>query len=171
MNNADATVLNAHGASDVHFGEVAQFLFREAELMDSHRFNDWLDLWCSDGLYWVPCNSENLTPDKSVSLIYETRSQLDDRVFRLKGRHAHAQSPRSRLMRVVSNMVIEEASTESVTVRSNFVLGEVRSDRQETWFGRNRHVLLREPNGLRIKEKKVFLLNNDSPMNNLTFLI
>lgn len=171
MNNADQLHFDAPRADLQSLGEVAQFLYREAELMDAHRFDEWLALWSSDGRYWVPCNTEELAPDKSVSLIYETRSQLDDRVFRLKGRHAHAQSPRSRLLRVVSNVMIESTSEESITVRSNFVLDEVRRDRQETWFGRNRHVLVHDAGGLRIREKKVFLLNNDSPMNNLTFLI
>jgi 3-phenylpropionate/cinnamic acid dioxygenase small subunit len=158
-------------ADQVQFHDVAQFLFHEAELMDNHRFDEWLALWAEDGRYWVPCNSEEVDPGKSISLIYENRSQLDDRVFRLKGRHAHAQSPRSRLMRVVSNIVIESVTAESIVVRSRFVLGEVRSNRQETLFGRNRHVLSREAGRLSIVEKHVFLLNNDMTMNNVTFLI
>jgi 3-phenylpropionate/cinnamic acid dioxygenase small subunit len=56
-------------------------------------------------------------------------------------------------------------------LRSRFVLGEVRSNRQETLFGRNRHVLSREAGRLSIVEKHVFLLNNDITMNNVTFLI
>jgi 3-phenylpropionate/cinnamic acid dioxygenase small subunit len=150
---------------------ASQFLYREAMLMDSHRFDDWLALWHSEGLYWVPCNTEDLEPNKSISLIYENRRQLDDRVYRLKGRHAHAQSPRSRLLRVVSNVTIESSSEDELIVSSNFVLGEVRSDRQETLFGRCRHVLAMTEAGMLIREKKVFLLNNDTPMNNLTFLI
>jgi 3-phenylpropionate/cinnamic acid dioxygenase small subunit len=150
---------------------VTQFLYHEAALMDAHRFDEWLALWQTDGIYWVPCNTEDASPERSVSLIYENRRQIEDRIFRLKGRHAHAQSPRSRLLRVVSNVVIESVSERLWTVQSNFVLGEVRSDRQETLFGRNRHVLDVEDGNLLIREKKVFLVNNDVPMNNLTFLI
>jgi 3-phenylpropionate/cinnamic acid dioxygenase small subunit len=153
------------------FAEVTQFLFHEAELMDTHKFDEWLALWCEESCYWVPCNTEELDPAKSVSLIYENRDQLEDRVFRLKGRHAHAQSPRSRLMRAVSNIVIESASTEHLVVRSTFVLGEVRNDRQETLFGRSRHSLVYQSGSLHIREKKVFLLNNNVTMNNVTFLI
>jgi 3-phenylpropionate/cinnamic acid dioxygenase small subunit len=151
--------------------KASQFLYHEAALMDAHRFDDWLSLWHPDGLYWVPCNTEDLEPNKSISLIYESRRQLDDRVYRLKGRHAHAQSPRSRLLRVVSNVTIESVSEDGLIVHSNFVLGEVRSDRQENLFGRCRHVLTCDEGAMLIREKKVFLLNNDTPMNNLTFLI
>jgi 3-phenylpropionate/cinnamic acid dioxygenase small subunit len=156
---------------EIGFDVAARFLFLEAEMMDHHRFDEWLALWCDESRYWVPCNSEALDPAKSVSLIYENREQLEDRIFRLKGRHAHAQSPRSRLMRVVSNITIESQSDSVLIVRSNFVLGEVRGGRQETLFGRNRHVLAREAGGLRIREKNVFLLNNDITMNNVTFLL
>jgi 3-phenylpropionate/cinnamic acid dioxygenase small subunit len=166
--NAETGEVNA---VQVQFHDIAQFLFQEAELMDSHRFDEWLALWAVDGRYWVPCNSEELDPEQSISLIYENRSQLEDRVFRLKGRHAHAQSPRSRLMRIVSSIVMESVTAELIVVRSRFVLGEVRSNRQETLFGRNRHVLSREAGRLSIVEKHVFLLNNDITMNNVTFLI
>lgn len=171
MNNFTQSAGETRTLHEIGSEEAAQFLFQEAELMDHHRFDEWLALWCDESRYWVPCNSEALDPAKSVSLIYENREQLEDRVFRLKGRHAHAQSPRSRLMRVVSNVVIESQSPDMLVVRSSFVLGEVRGNRQETLFGRNRHVLAREPDGLRIREKNVFLLNNDITMNNVTFLI
>lgn len=155
----------------IPLAEVTQFIFHEAELMDTHQFDEWLALWCEESRYWAPCNTEELDPTKSVSLIYENRDQLEDRLFRLKGRHAHAQSPRSRLMRVVSNIVIESESTEHVVVRSTFVLGEVRNGRQETLFGQSRHSLTYEAGTVRIREKKVFLLNNNITMNNVTFLI
>ncbi|SAL52094.1 aromatic-ring-hydroxylating dioxygenase subunit beta [Caballeronia cordobensis] len=171
MNNAVHPQWLSSEAGVSPIEQASQFLYHEAALMDAHRFDEWLALWHADGFYWVPCNTEDLEPDKSISLIYESRRQLDDRVYRLKGRHAHAQSPRSRLLRVVSNVTIESANKEALIVHSNFVLGEVRSDRQETLFGRCRHVLALDEGAMLIREKKVFLLNNDTPMSNLTFLI
>lgn len=34
--------------------ETETFLFREARLLDDGRFNDWLDLYGDECLYWVP---------------------------------------------------------------------------------------------------------------------
>jgi 3-phenylpropionate/cinnamic acid dioxygenase small subunit len=119
----------------------------------------------------VPCNADETDPTRKVSLIYEHREQIEDRLFRLKGRHAHAQRPKSRLMRVISNVRIVEGDPEQVKTSSNFVLGEVRLDRQTVWMGRSFHTLLRCGNRFKMREKKVVLLNNDSPMGNLTFLI
>lgn len=150
---------------------VEQFLFLEADCMDRHAYTEWLALWDEDPLYWVPCNADDTDPTKRISLIYDRREQIEQRIRRLEGRHAHAQDPRSRLTRIISNVRIHEASGAEVVAASNFVLGELRMDSQVTWFGRNLHTLTRHGDGFRMKQKKVVLLNNDSPMGNLQFLI
>ncbi|MFN0305782.1 MAG: aromatic-ring-hydroxylating dioxygenase subunit beta [Burkholderiales bacterium] len=152
--------------------EVEDLLYREAELADTHAYDEWLGLWTNDVLYWVPCNNDDIDPMKQVSLIYDDRERLEERLFRLKTKHAHSQNPRSRLIRTVSNVCLHEfdAATGG-TVTSRFVLGEVRLERQTEWIGRMKHVLVRADGALRIREKRVFLVNNDIPMGNLTFVI
>ncbi len=152
--------------------EVEDLLYREAELADTHAYDEWLALWTKDVLYWVPCNSDDIDPMRHVSLIYDDRERLEERLFRLKTKHAHSQNPRSRLIRTVSNVCLQEFDAASGgTVTSRFVLGEVRLERQTEWIGRMKHVLARESGELRIREKQVFLVNNDIPMGNLTFVI
>ncbi len=150
---------------------VEQFLYREARCMDEHRYDDWLALWEQELLYWVPCDDADDDPRRAVSIIHDRRAQLEQRVTRLKGRYAFAQQPRTRLLRVVSNVEIESDSGESLVVGSTFALGDWRSDRQTAWFGRNRHVLVRHGDGFRMREKKVLLLNNSGALGNLTFLV
>ncbi|MEX0405296.1 aromatic-ring-hydroxylating dioxygenase subunit beta [Aquibium sp. LZ166] len=147
------------------------FVYREARLMDNHQYDEWFKLWTEDALYWLPCNEEDLDIHKSVSLIYENLEKIEERILRLKGKFAHAQSPKSRLMRIVSNIEIESVSDSEIIGTSCFVLGDVRLDRQNVWFGRNHHTLIRTEDGLKMRKKKVFILNNDSPMANLTFLV
>ena len=36
------------------YGEVLEFLYREAELLDSNRYSDWLALFADDVLYEMP---------------------------------------------------------------------------------------------------------------------
>lgn len=139
--------------------------------MDGHSYDEWFALWDEQLKYWAPCNQYDIDPSREVSLIYDDRGRLEDRLTRLKGRHAHAQRPRSRLMRVISNVVVESADAGIVKARSQFVLGEVRLDRQLVLFGRSLHTLTRHGDDFRIREKTVQLLNNDTPMGNLTFLV
>jgi len=151
--------------------QVEQFVFHEADCMDRHAYDEWLALWDADPLYWVPCDGEDVDPKTRISLIYDRREQLEQRIRRLRGPHAFAQQPRSRLTRVVSNVQLRECTEEAFVVASTFVLGECRLGSQTVWFGRNVHTLTRHADGLRIKRKKVMLLNNDAPLGNLQFLI
>ena len=153
------------------FGEIEAFLCLEADLMDRHAYDDWLSLWDPGGVYWVPSNSEDLDPEQCVSIIFEHYDGLEDRIFRLKDKRMHSQSPKSKLVRLVSNISAVASSGPDILVRSNFVLGEVRGGQQQTLFGRARHLLTRTADGFRIAGKKVYLTGNDTPMRNVTFLL
>ena len=153
------------------FREVELFLLSDAELADTHRYEEWLALWTKELLYWVPCNQDEVDPKRQISLIYDDRPALEERLYRLGTRYAHSQRPESRLSRVVSNIVYDGYQPErGGAVTSRFVIGEERRERQTVWMGRSRHVLVREDGRLRMKEKKVWLINNDSPMGKLTFI-
>ena len=65
--------------------EVELLLFREAALADANRYDDWLAMWAEELLYWVPCNGDNLDPANRISLIYDDRAALEERLFRLRG--------------------------------------------------------------------------------------
>ena len=152
--------------------EVELLLFREAELADANDYGRWLALWDQDLLYWVPCNGDGKDPDHRIALIYDDRPKLEERLFRLGTKHAHSQRPQSRLTRLVSNVVLVDYDpARGGGVSSRFMAVEMRRDRATVWSGRMHHLLARKEGRLRIREKHVFLVNNDAPMNNLTFII
>lgn len=153
--------------------EVELLLFREAELADANLYQEWLALWARELLYWVPCNADDIDPARHISLIYEDRPKLEERIFRLGTKHAHSQRPQSKLTRLVSNIVLGEDydAARGGAVTARFVAVEMRRDRPTIWSGRTRHVLVRDEGRLLIKEKHVFLVNNDAPMSNMTFVI
>jgi 3-phenylpropionate/cinnamic acid dioxygenase small subunit len=151
--------------------QIENFLYREARLMDEHAYDEWLSLWAEDALYWVPCNDDDIDPQRHVSIIYDNRPRLEDRIERLKSGAAYAQEPKSRLRRVVANVEIEEGDNGEVTVYSNFNLTELRRSRQDTFAGRTIHKLRPQGASFKIAYKKVLLVNNDEVIDNLTFLI
>lgn len=145
--------------------EVEQFLYREALLLDEHRYEEWLSLWTDDAIYWVPLGGEVEDPQRTVSIIYDDRSKLGDRVTYLREGSASVQA-RPELRRIVSN--IEIATDE---VASNFLLVEARGNAQHFWSGRSLHRLRREGGALKIQFKKVLLVNRAQPMPILQFLL
>jgi 3-phenylpropionate/cinnamic acid dioxygenase small subunit len=153
--------------------EVELLLFQEAELADASRYQEWIALWTQELLYWVPCNADDIDPKRHISLIYDDRPKLEERLLRLGTKHAHSQRPQSKLSRLVSNVVLQPGydPARGGAVSCRFLTTELRVDRQTLWSGRMRYVLVREEGALRIREKHVFLVNNDAPMGNLTFII
>jgi len=151
--------------------QIENFLYREARLMDEHAYDEWLSLWTEDALYWVPCNDDDIDPQRHVSIIYDNRARLEDRIERMKSGAAYAQDPKSRLRRMVSNVEVEEGDNGEVTVYSNFNLTELRRGRQDTFAGRTIHKLRPQGASFKIAYKKVLLVNNDEVIDNLTFLI
>jgi 3-phenylpropionate/cinnamic acid dioxygenase small subunit len=151
--------------------DVEKFLFREARLMDEHRYEEWLTLWTSDAVYWIPCEHEATDPLRQVSIIYDNRAKLGERVARLQSGSVLAQDPKPRLRRVISNVEIERLGATEATVDSNFVLVQARGTYQTIWCGRTIHMLREQDGGLKIAHKKVLLVNSDQEMPVLQFLI
>ena len=153
--------------------EVEIFLYREAELADTHQYQEWFKLFTEDLLYWVPSNSDASEVGKQIALINDNRAELDERLFRLGTKHAHAQSPKSRLSRVVTNIVLGEDWQGAVggPVSSRVLVTEVRKGKTLHLAGRVEHVLERQNGALRMKEKRVYLAANDEVLPNLTFII
>lgn len=150
---------------------VSAFLFREARLMDSHAYDDWLALWTPDAHYWVPANADDIDPDRHISLVNENMAGLEDRIARLKGGAHYAQDPRSRLSRVIGNIEILHGEDRDVTVYSTFNLTALRRGKFDIFAGSTTHRLRAEAGDYAMVSKKVLLVNNNEVINNLTFLI
>ena len=155
--------------------EAEEFLYQEARLLDDGRFDEWLDLFVADAHYWVPCGN-GADPDLATHLIYDDRTQLEDRVWQLQHPRRHSQSPPSLTVHLISNVEVGDASGPEPRVWASFVLSEVRrvqggTGHQGTFAGRSEHLLRREDGQWRIALKKIWLVNRELPINNLTFLL
>lgn len=150
---------------------IETFLYREARLMDTHAYDEWFALWTDDALYWIPSNDDDFDPQRHVSIVYENKTRIEDRILRLKSGAAYAQDPRSRVSRVIGNVEIEEGEHDEIVVHSTFNLTALRRSRMDTFAGHVIHRLRPEGDSFRIAYKKVVLINNDEVINNLTFLV
>jgi 3-phenylpropionate/cinnamic acid dioxygenase small subunit len=107
--------------------EIEHFLYREAELLDSRKFEQWLELLTDDITYEMPVRltRERDHPDASSEMAHfsEDRRTLELRVKRLKTDYAWAENPPSRTRHFISNIRIEQTSKPNeVMVRSNLLV-------------------------------------------------
>jgi 3-phenylpropionate/cinnamic acid dioxygenase small subunit len=161
VNAVDVDVLHA----------VEQFLYHEARLCDGHHYAEWESLWTQDAIYWVPANGDDTDPTRQVSVLFDNRSRIATRIRQLESGKRHAQSPPSRLARLVGNVEVLADDGNELTVASVFTIHESRLRGTTVWAGRYEHVLRRTDDGLRIVRKIARLVDNDRPIPTLAFLV
>ena len=62
---------------------VEQFLYRQAECLDSGDWQGFIDLFAEDGVYWMPAEPSQTTGDGVPSIFYEDRDLMTVRMRRL----------------------------------------------------------------------------------------
>ena len=143
-----------------------QFLYHEAQLLDTQRYEDWLALFTEDASYWVPLEQNQQDPEQTSSLIYDDRTLLELRVKQMRHPRAHARAPLPRTVHQVGNIVVRD-----LTVTSNLLVVEFRSEKQRTWAGLVEHRLVRNAGSFRIARKRIDLVNSEGEIEGLTILL
>jgi benzoate/toluate 1,2-dioxygenase beta subunit len=150
--------------------EAEDLLYREALLIDTQRFAEWLELFTPDVEFWMPAWRDETTttqdPDRELSLIYyKGRRNLEDRVMRLTSGLSTASSPLPRVVHQVTNVMVLETDEVSATVSAAFSCHrfDVRMDRADCFFGRYEYRLARQGRTWLIARKTITLLNDTIP--------
>ena len=147
---------------------IDAFLVEEAHLLDSRRFEDWMELFTPDGVYWAPSAPDQSDPLNHVSLVFDDREAMETRIRRLRHPRIHSQNPHTRTSRIVANPAIEDTAPDgrACRVRSKFLIYEYRPsipEPQERVFGGTYwHDLVADADGIRIARKKALLANCDA---------
>lgn len=145
--------------------EVEGFLVEEAALLDRGAWEAWIALFTPDGWYWVPASPQQSDPFDHVSLFFENRSLMQMRAERLQHPRAHGVAAPIRTSRVIGNVQLFGGGEGSADIlaRSRFHMTEVQDGRQRVFAGTCIHRLAVTDEGLRIRVKRVDLVNADSP--------
>lgn len=140
-------------------GEVEDFLYLEADLLDAWRLDDWLALLDEEATYRVPSNDRpEAAPRDTLFLIADDMDRIRARVKRLKNAHAHAESPRSRTRRMIHNVRLQGQEGDLVRVTANFVVYRFRRIQPtREYVGRYDHTLRVTDEGFLIKDRRAVL--------------
>ena len=137
---------------------------REAALLDERRYEEWLALYAADAWYWVPHRPDQASPREEISLFYDDRMLMETRVRRLMTAIAHAETPRTRTLRVVGRAAVTPAAETSCdfVATAKFVMIEYRLNGQRLYGGTSRFGVRRAGAGFEIAWKRVDLVNAEA---------
>jgi len=157
-----ATMNATHSAAMPTRAEVEDLFFREAELLDAWRLDEWLELLTDDATYYVPPTDK---PDSShadtLFIVADDIVRLRERVIRLKDPSCHAEYPPSRTRRFIANVRVRPGPDGLIDARANFIVYRNRRGGDTRMFtGEYRNLLARSPSAdgaLKIAERRAVL--------------
>jgi len=139
--------------------EIEQFLYRQAELLDAKQWQEWIDLFAEDGVYWMPPEPSHKTWEGMPAIFAEDKNLMKVRMGRVLHPDAWSQRPLWGTNHVISNVIVESASNDKIRVRSRFHMMELRRDDVRHFAGSYQHELKKTKDGYRIKLQRVDMTN------------
>lgn len=164
--------------------EVEEFLFREADTIDSRYFEEWLALFTDDIRYWVPIRKnlpfnrrfEDSTDDHQAAWIDDNRMTLAARVYQVMTKVHWAEEPLSRVSHLVSNVYVDRveqgARGEEVVVKSKLLVHRSRMEEAgEMIVGKREDRIRRTDDGMKICWRKILIDQATLSAKNLSFFL
>ncbi|MGE0799497.1 MAG: aromatic-ring-hydroxylating dioxygenase subunit beta [Lautropia sp.] len=175
-----ASSLAGHADTALHH-EISMLLYRQAALLDAKRWQDWIDLFGDDGVYWMPVQPGQNDWESQPSIFAEDKLLMEIRMGRLSHPNAWSQAAQWGTNHLVGNIVVESVASGAagsaadggfdgipplgepcIVVASRFQMMELRRDEIRHFGGTYRHFLVRTPQGLRIRLQRVDLMNGQA---------
>jgi len=148
-----------------------QFLYHEARLLDTQRYEDWLALFTDDATYWVPLEKGQKDPYETSSIIHDDRTLLELRVKQLRHPRAHARQPLARTVHQVANVVELARANGELRIGSTLTVVEFRHEKQRLYGALVEHRLRPSGDTFRIAHKRVDLVNSEAELDGIAILL
>jgi len=166
--------------------EIEEFLYQEADLLDTRKFREWLDLLAEDLVYFMPIRRnvkfgeqderENTRQGEGISWFDEDKWTVTKRVEQILTGVHYAEEPLSRVTHMVSNIRLLDVkpsvdNPDEVTVGSRFLVFQSRVEYENyTFIGRRTDVLRRNEDSWLIARRELILEQNVLLAKNLSIL-
>ena len=144
----------------------------ETKCLDKADLDTWISLFTEDGYYWMPLEPEQTDPEKHDSLIYDNRALMEMRKFNLGNPLSPSMQHKVRSVRILSDLEIDrqESPADEITASAS-VIAVIHHRQQDYFAGTVTWQLAQTAKGLKIKSKRVDLLNADAPLDNIMIYI
>lgn len=139
---------------------VEQFLYAQAAMLDAKRWQDWIDLFADDGVYWMPPEPSHTHWDGMPAIFAEDKNLMTVRMMRVLHPDAWSQRPLWETNHVIGNVILDSVGANGdVVARSRFHMMELRRDDVRHFAGQYTHQLRKTKDGYRIRLQRVDMTN------------
>ena len=160
------------GISGITLQAAAEFIWREAEMLDRHDYAAWLALWAEDSRYVIPIEQDDeADPQDRLNIAYDDAEMREARVRRLRSGFAMSSAPSARTARTVSRFVAIADDEAGLTVRGVQHIVEYKFERTRILAGEVLYRLVRGDAGLALARKEIRLVNSDDPLWGIGYLL
>ena len=143
---------------------VQEFIFREGRLLDAQKWDEWLDLYSDDAVFWVPAvtmaGAHTTDAENSLNFIYIAgRAGLEARALRVASGGSLASNPLPRTRHLLSSVMVDADSLQEVQAFANAQTVAFCEPRgQQILTCSYEYILRKGHNQFKIARKKVSLL-------------
>lgn len=155
---------------DLTLDTAIRFLWTEADILDRQDYDAWLALWAEGGHYVIPVDPRTEDFANTLNLVYDDAAMRRARAARLMGGFSISAAPPARTVRTLSRHVVMAEAPGELTLRSALHVIEDKFGRQRMFAADVTHVLVVTPEGVRIRDKVVRLLNSDGVLTAISYL-
>jgi 3-phenylpropionate/cinnamic acid dioxygenase small subunit len=161
------------GSAD--YNAVAEWLYREAAMLDAGDFDGWLALLATDIVYEMPTRQSVLPRDgdgfaMDFGFFAENYASLETRIRRLGTEQAWAEQPGSRTRHIVNNLLVDRDDDGDLLARCAFFVTRIRSDLPYDLFtGERRDTLRPTSTGFELARRTVLIDQTVLKSYNLSF--
>ena len=151
---------------------VADLIRRETRCLDQADLESWVSLFTEDGYYWMPLEREQTDPEQHDSLIYDNRALMEMRRYNLHNPLSPSMQREVRSVRILSDLETDLPTDPGgeITVTAS-VIALIHHRKQDTFAGSVTWRLVQTGEGLKIKSKRVDLINADAPLDSIMMYI
>lgn len=153
-------------ASEPAASEAIRELIRtETRLLNDGDLESWISLFTDDGYYWMPLEEEHTDPEMHDSLVYDNRALMEMRKHNLASPLAPSMELAIKSVRILSDIEIQllDTAEDEVEVRA-YVIALIYQQQKNTYAGRVTYRLLKVGDTIKIRVKRVDLIDADAPL-------
>ena len=151
---------------------MTALLNHECRLLDDGRFEEWLDLFQEQCIYWIPSGMTAQNPAQTITWEIQDRRRLEDKIARLRTGFAFSRLPPTRTRHCLSNIEIRASGETELRVCTNLTIHTYRKGERGMLACMGGYVLQHQEDGdWLIEVKQINLIDADQTQGNISFIL